>query len=213
MGVPPKKPEARSRAPRVKPRERRPLILDAALPIFAEHGYRDTSMEAIADAVGVTKPVLYDAFPSKRALFRALVDREERRLLAQIAAAFPGDVDATDIEALLSGALAATFAAVVAAPHSWRAVFDARDAADPEISRRVARARRDQLKRVEYVVEGALLARDAADSERVARLAARMIVAVGDAGAQLLLEEPVAWEPQELAKIVAGMLARGLESL
>ena len=170
-------------------------------------------MEAIAAAVGVTKPVLYDAFPSKRALFRALVDREERRLLTQIAAAFPADIDAGDVQALLAGALAASFAAVVAAPLSWRAVFDARDAADPEISRRVRRARSDQLKRVEHVVEGTLVARGAEAPQRAAVLMARIIIAVGDAGAQLLLEEPGTWQPEELADMVAQLLAGGLNSI
>lgn len=210
--MPSKKASPRTRAPRVKPEDRRPLILDAALPIFAEHGYRDTSMEAIAAAVGVTKPVVYDAFPSKRALFRALVDREERRLLTQIAAAFPRETDLADVEALLAGALTASFAAVVAAPHSWRAVFDAGDAADPEIARRVQRARSDQLKRVEYVIEGILASRGTEDAQRTAGLAARMIIAVGDAGAQLLLAEPGLWEPQELAGVVAALLVRGLDS-
>jgi AcrR family transcriptional regulator len=211
--MPRKQANERSRAPRIRPADRRPIILDAALPIFAQHGYPKTSMEAIAAAVGVTKPVLYHAFPSKRALFRALVDREERRLLTQIAAAFPADVDAGDVQALLASALSASFAAVAAAPLSWQAVFDARNASDPEISVRVQKARSDQVKRVEHVVERTLADRGAEAPERVAVLVARIIIAVGDTVAQLLLEDPDTWKPDELASVVAQLLSGGLNSI
>jgi AcrR family transcriptional regulator len=49
--------------------ERRVQLLDVALRVFGERGFHDTSMNDIADAAGVTKPVLYQHFGSKRALF------------------------------------------------------------------------------------------------------------------------------------------------
>jgi AcrR family transcriptional regulator len=49
--------------------ERRAQLLDVALSVFGEQGFHDTSMNDIADAAGVTKPVLYQHFGSKRALF------------------------------------------------------------------------------------------------------------------------------------------------
>ncbi len=49
--------------------ERRAQLLDVALRVFGEQGFHDTSMNDIADAAGVTKPVLYQHFGSKRALF------------------------------------------------------------------------------------------------------------------------------------------------
>ena len=42
--------------------------------MFAETGYHGTSMNDVADAAGVTKPVLYQHFESKRDLFQALLD-------------------------------------------------------------------------------------------------------------------------------------------
>lgn len=48
---------------------RRVQLLDVALRVFGEQGFHDTSMNDIADAAGVTKPVLYQHFGSKRALF------------------------------------------------------------------------------------------------------------------------------------------------
>jgi AcrR family transcriptional regulator len=49
--------------------ERRVQLLDVALHVFGDKGFHDTSMNDIADAAGVTKPVLYQHFGSKRALF------------------------------------------------------------------------------------------------------------------------------------------------
>ena len=49
-------------------------------------------MDDVAEAAGVTKPVLYQHFPSKRALYRELLEDVGRRLLADItAAAAPAD--------------------------------------------------------------------------------------------------------------------------
>ena len=57
-------------------------------------------MQAIADRAGVTKPVVYACFPGKDELFRALLAREEERIIDEIQAAFR-DADLTDPEATL----------------------------------------------------------------------------------------------------------------
>src|SRR5881275_911507 len=87
------KPVPRQRAAHLGPERRRPLVLDAAFGLFVERGYEGTSMEAIAAAAGVTKPVVYDCFASKEELFAALLRREESRVLGQIAAALPRGAD------------------------------------------------------------------------------------------------------------------------
>src|SRR5438046_5724801 len=76
--------DRRGRAAHLGPERRRPLVLDAAFELFLEHGYDGTSMDAVAHAAGVTKPVVYDCFASKEELFTALLQREERRVLEQI---------------------------------------------------------------------------------------------------------------------------------
>jgi AcrR family transcriptional regulator len=53
---------------------RRRQLLDAALDAFATHGFHATSMNEVAEAAGVTKPVLYQHFGSKRALYSELLD-------------------------------------------------------------------------------------------------------------------------------------------
>lgn len=53
-----------------------------ALEIFAANGFHETSMDDIARAAGVTKPVLYRHFASKKALHMALLVRERDALAA-----------------------------------------------------------------------------------------------------------------------------------
>jgi AcrR family transcriptional regulator len=53
---------------------RRRQLLDIALGLFAERGYHPTSMNEIAEAAGVTKPVLYQHFASKRELYLELLE-------------------------------------------------------------------------------------------------------------------------------------------
>jgi AcrR family transcriptional regulator len=54
-------------------RDTRRLILDAALDLFSEGGFAGTSMRRIARAVGVRESALYHHFPSKAAIFEALL--------------------------------------------------------------------------------------------------------------------------------------------
>jgi AcrR family transcriptional regulator len=63
---------------------RRTQLLDVAMDRFAATGYYDTSMEDIAEAAGVTKPVLYQHFDSKHELFLELLDAVGRQLLEQM---------------------------------------------------------------------------------------------------------------------------------
>ncbi|HLN16686.1 MAG TPA: helix-turn-helix domain-containing protein [Acidimicrobiales bacterium] len=66
---------------------RREQLFDVALQLFAERGYRATTMDDIAEAAGVTKPLLYQHFSSKRGLYLELVDSVAAELLAAIAEA------------------------------------------------------------------------------------------------------------------------------
>ena len=55
--------------------ERRELIVEAAGRLFGERGYGGTRLDDIAVAAGVTKPILYRHFESKRDLYLALLAR------------------------------------------------------------------------------------------------------------------------------------------
>ena len=72
---------------RLPAEERRRQLLDVALDIFAERGFHSTAMDEVAQAAGVTKPVLYQHFPSKRALYVELLEDVGNQLLTQLTGA------------------------------------------------------------------------------------------------------------------------------
>jgi AcrR family transcriptional regulator len=75
--------ELRTRMPAAA---RRSQLLEVALQRFAAGGYHETSMEEIAEAAGVTKPVIYQHFGSKQELFLELLQTEGRDLLRDVEA-------------------------------------------------------------------------------------------------------------------------------
>ena len=54
-------------------------ILDAALTLFAENGYDGTSVEQIANIVGIKAPSLYKHYKGKEDILNALIDSAEVR--------------------------------------------------------------------------------------------------------------------------------------
>jgi AcrR family transcriptional regulator len=84
--------------------ERRTQLLEVAGRLFAEYGFHGLSMEQLAEAAGVSKPVLYQHFQSKRDLYLALVRQAVAELEAQVAKALEGTTDNRD---RVHGAIAA----------------------------------------------------------------------------------------------------------
>ena len=72
---------------RLPAEQRRRQLLDTALGVFADRGFHATSMNQVAEAAGVTKPVLYQHFRSKRELYQELLTDVGRRLEERIAKA------------------------------------------------------------------------------------------------------------------------------
>lgn len=69
----------RARGEYAKTRERREAILDAALEVFAEGGYRSGSLREVAQRVGISEAGLLHHFPNKVALLEAVLDRRDDR--------------------------------------------------------------------------------------------------------------------------------------
>ncbi|TVS88215.1 TetR/AcrR family transcriptional regulator [Mycobacterium helveticum] len=59
----------------------RTRVLDAALDLFARHGVSGTSLQMIADSVGITKAAVYHQFRTKEQIVLAVTERELGRLL------------------------------------------------------------------------------------------------------------------------------------
>ncbi|GAC1530697.1 MAG: TetR/AcrR family transcriptional regulator [Acidimicrobiales bacterium] len=67
--------------------QRRRQLLDTALDVFGALGYHRASMDAVAEAAGVTKPVLYQHFGSKRELYLEVLGDVGTRLMDTVALA------------------------------------------------------------------------------------------------------------------------------
>lgn len=107
---------------------RREVIAAAATELFAERGYRGASVEEIARRSGVTPPVVYEHFDSKRELYRELLERHFAELREVWREHFGGD----DPPARrVARSFDAWFAYVEAHPFAGRVLF--RYSTDPEI--------------------------------------------------------------------------------
>jgi AcrR family transcriptional regulator len=140
------------------PAERREQLLDAALKVVLEQGYARVSIEAIARMAGVTRPVIYDHFPNLGSLIQALIAREERFALTQLAEVVP-DLSAHpegDLATLLHVGIPHFFESVAAHPSSWRIILLPLEGT-PEIVREHVEANRAMvLGRIQDVVRAAV---------------------------------------------------------
>jgi len=200
----------RARAAHLGPERRRPLILDAALEVYVEHGYKGTSMQAVAEAAGVTKPVVYECFANKDELLLALLDREERRLLGAITESLPSNLVSDNVEAVLAAGLTAFLAGALQAPNSWRVVFDSGWGSGSVVAERVRRVREMVVGQLRELVRQYMVAGGIEDIDRKAPVVAEMIAAVSESCARMLVVERYPWTAAELATYVARLLARGV---
>jgi AcrR family transcriptional regulator len=200
-------PEPRRRAAHLGPERRRPLILDAALEVFAERGYAGTTMQAVADAAGVTKPVVYDSFANRDELLLALLAREEQHLVISIVSALPANPSAgTPEEHVLEG-LTAFLESAARSPRSWQILFGAQYGAAPVIADRVRAARA-------FLVEGLRLTLlqslpDVTDPDANVPVLAELLVAMTESCARMLVVHGTDRTPAELAKVVSRVVGGG----
>lgn len=75
---------------RLSAADRREQLISVAQGMFAEHGAQSTTVEEIASAAGVTKPLIYEHFGGKEGLYAVVVDRAMRQLLDQIVGSLSG---------------------------------------------------------------------------------------------------------------------------
>ncbi len=143
---------------RLRASERRTQLLEVAGALFAQHGYHGLSMEALADAAGVSKPVLYQHFPSKRDLYLALVADAVDELEGQVRAALEGT---TENKTRVAGAIGAYFDFVE--DTRFRLVFTTAELGDETVRQAVDVAFRRVAEQIaSLIAEDAGLDQDAA---------------------------------------------------
>jgi AcrR family transcriptional regulator len=105
--------------------------METAVSVFAEQGFHATSMNDVADAAGVTKPVLYQHFASKRDLFVELLTEIGNQLLDTIAKA---TADADGPREQIRKGFGAYFRYVGANTDAYKVLFGAGARRDPEFA-------------------------------------------------------------------------------
>lgn len=202
---------ARRRRPyakRVPMTQRREQVLDAALRLIATQGYRAVSMEAVAREVGVTRPVVYGAYPSLPVLLAALVVREEQRALRVLAAIVPRDPGGRDPDDVLLASLRAFLEAVERHPDTWRLILLPIEGTPKLVRREVERKRSALLEQLRVLVRWGLEHRGrlrALDED----LLTRAILSLGEEAGRLRLTEPERYPIDRLIGF-AGTLLRAL---
>lgn len=205
----------RKRAAHLGPERRRPQVLDAALKLFLEGGYEGTSMDAVARAAGVTKPVVYACFDSKDELMRSLLAREEERILAEVQGAFEG-ADLSDPETTLVNGFTGFLAAVAKDPDVYRLIFFGEGGGNAAVAERVQRGRAQQVEALSALARTWLEAQGSGSPTATnanARLLGHVIDGLAESGARLLLSGSDGWTPASLGRELGRLAASAQRGL
>ena len=137
--------------------------LGVAHGLFAERGYAEVTMDEIAAAVGVTKPLLYNYFGNKERLYIACMERAGDSLIQTVAAAIGGTESPGDA---LGAGVRGFFAFLDSDRAAWAVLFDETLPGSGEVAERVASYRGQ----IVSLVSQSLLAQVPADRRDAARV-------------------------------------------
>jgi AcrR family transcriptional regulator len=192
-------------APRMPPEQRREQLIDAALSVILELGYGGVSIEAIARAAGVTRPVIYDHFPNLGTLLHTLVEREERYSREQLERVVPDDPGDSDPVEVLAGSVRRFLDAVTARPTTWRIILLPLDGTPAIVRQHVETHRARILERIERLVHWAIN-RNELPSDLDVELTARAIRDLGEEAGRMVLTDPQRYSPDRYERFVQSVM-------
>jgi AcrR family transcriptional regulator len=190
----------------MSPEDRRRQLLDAALRIIIRDGYGAVSIETIAREVDVSRPVIYGVFDGIGDLLGALLDRQERRALAQLSAALPavpGDRDPGDF---VVGFVRSMVDVVANDPDTWYPVLLPPDGTPSVVRERIDRDRERVREQFEALLAWAL-ERGGATAGVDLELASHSLLVVVEQWGRLVLSDPQSFTADRLAGFVERFLA------
>lgn len=182
---------------------RREQLLDVALDVFARAGYHGASMNDVAEAAGVTKPVLYQHFESKRDLYRALLDEVGARLLKAVTTATAGTTDGRRQTEL---GYQAYFRWVADDHDGFRLLYGSGARRDEEFNRAVRRVTAGAAEAI-----APLIAVDIDDEHRLTL--AHALVGLAEGASRRLVDLGESFDPDVLAHQVSDLAWAGLRAL
>src|SRR4051794_3051811 len=116
---------------------RRAQLLAAARAVFVAEGYHAAGMDIIAERAGVSKPVLYQHFPSKLELYLALLESSSDEIVTRVRAAL---ASTQDNDGRVHRTIEAYFEFVADHGQAYRLVFETDLRGQTEVERIVDRA-------------------------------------------------------------------------
>jgi AcrR family transcriptional regulator len=165
-----------NRTTRLPRDQRRIQLLDAASEVFASKGYHAAAMDDIADAAGVSKPVLYQHFPSKLDLYLDLLDQSCERLVEVVEEALASTEDNAD---RVNATFAAFYEFVSSTSGQFRFVFESDLTGDGAVQQRLSRVN-DEIS--DAIAE--VIAEDTALPPQQAKLLAVSLVGIAQVSAR-----------------------------
>jgi AcrR family transcriptional regulator len=172
--------------------------------VFATNGFHATSMDDVATAAGVTKPVLYQHFPSKRALFVELLDDLGHQLLARLAEATRG---ATTGRERVEAGFDAYFRFVTSNEAAFRVLFGAAARNDAEFAEVVEGVLDDTADAISQLI-------DIQGTAEHRRVLAHALIGIAEATSRdALTESGAPLEPALLARWVSELAWFGLRGV
>jgi len=194
---------------RLTAEQRRQQLVAVALELFARRGYRATTMDDIAEAAGVTKPLVYQHFSSKRALYLELVNSIAHDLLVAV---HSGVMQAKGPRQQVEMGFAAYFRLVISREDEFRLLYG-RDHADDEELGRALRTVEDAIAEAIHPLI------DAGLNDDHRRLLAYAVVGMAEGASRQFMEQrptqdgAVEEEAQRLAQRIADLAWAGLRSV
>lgn len=198
----------RARAAHLGPERRRPQVLDAAKEIAVARGIPAVTIGAVADLLGVTRPVVYACFADRVEMIKALLDREEQKLLVGVLAAYPAPGRYRSTQAAFVGGMQALLRTVAEQPDTWRALFWSNPG--PDVAELFSRARRQVADQFGRLIVSDLRRWGTADLERKLPVLVELFVSAGEGAVRSMLDVANTYPVDELGELVGRAVYRAI---
>jgi len=199
-------PTTRARSPRLPRSARRAQLLGAAQEVFVRSGYHGAGMDEIADTAGVSKPVLYQHFPSKLELYLALLDQHADYLVLKVREALEST---TDNRKRVEASVAAYFDFVdgegTSGEGAFRLVFESDLRSEPAVRERVERMTQSCIDAIADTI-----ARDTGYREDEAQLLSIGLSGLAEVGARWWLSSKNRIPKERAVELLVGLSWRGI---
>jgi AcrR family transcriptional regulator len=194
--------DARDNKLRLPRDERRALLLAAALEVFTAAGYHSAAMDEIADRASVSKPVLYQHFPSKLDLYLAVLDLHIDSLVFQIQRAIASTPENSD---RVRATVDAYFDFIESEGEAFRLLFESDMNVEPSVHERLNRMTYDCAAAI-----SAVISIETGLPQEAAMLLGVSLIGSIQVGARHWLDRDSKLSREQAARLIESLMWRGV---